>query len=103
MATSDTNIISVRTRKETDVIGEMQIPADALYGIHSARARTNFPASSPFYQEWYRALGAVKLACYRTCRKYNRALAAKLGGRSLPFDMIDEMGSLDPEDNTEKK
>lgn len=32
-------------RTETDLIGEMQIPADALYGIQTARAQENFRIS----------------------------------------------------------
>lgn len=77
-------------RTEKDVIGEIQIPTDALYGIHSVRARDNFPAPSPFHFEWYRALGAVKLACYRTCRRYSDALFEKFGHRNMPFVIIEE-------------
>ena len=32
-------------RTERDGLGEMLIEKDALYGIHSARARDNFPVS----------------------------------------------------------
>jgi hypothetical protein len=32
-----------RTRIETDSLGEMEIPADADYGIQTARAVENFP------------------------------------------------------------
>ncbi len=61
-------------RTEKDHLGEVSIPAGALYGIHSFRARENFPAQVPFPEEWYRATGTVKLACYRTLRKLNKAL-----------------------------
>lgn len=30
-------------RTEKDFLGTMEIPEDALYGIHSVRARENFP------------------------------------------------------------
>jgi len=56
-------------RVEKDFLGELSIPNDALYGIHSCRARENFPGSDQFPIEWYRATGIVKLACYHTVRK----------------------------------
>jgi aspartate ammonia-lyase len=61
-------------RTEKDQLGEVSIPAGALYGVHSFRARENFPAQIPFPVEWYRATGTVKLACYRTFRKLIKAL-----------------------------
>jgi aspartate ammonia-lyase len=54
-------------RKEHDLLGEKLIPADALWGIHTARAMENFPlAGRPVHRELVRAYGAVKLACART-------------------------------------
>lgn len=61
-------------RTEKDPLGEVSIPADALYGVHSYRARENFPVQIAFPEEWYRAAGTVKLACYRTIRKLRKAL-----------------------------
>ncbi len=61
-------------RTESDFLGEAAIPEEALYGIHSFRARQNFPAGDPFPQEWFRAGGSVKQACYRTIGKYREAL-----------------------------
>ena len=34
-----------RTRTETDSLGSLEIPADAYWGIHTARALENFPIS----------------------------------------------------------
>ena len=62
-------------RTEKDFIGEISIPADALYGIHSVRARDNFNNQVSFPEEWFRATGSVKLAGYRTVRKLLKALA----------------------------
>ncbi|MGO3321036.1 MAG: aspartate ammonia-lyase, partial [Microbacterium gubbeenense] len=31
------------TRTETDSLGSMEIPADAYWGVHTARADANFP------------------------------------------------------------
>lgn len=62
------------TRTETDYLGSMQLPADALYGIHSARAKENFPDTTPFHIEWYQAMGLVKQACYLTYADMVQAL-----------------------------
>jgi aspartate ammonia-lyase len=54
-------------RTETDLLGSKQIPADVLWGIHTARALENFPISGkPVYPELIKAFGAVKLACAET-------------------------------------
>lgn len=66
-------------RIEKDIIGEKEIPGEALYGIHSVRAKENFPADSPFHVEWYRAVGLTKLACYKTYIRFRDAAEAKYG------------------------
>ncbi len=54
-------------RTEKDMLGELRLPADALYGIHSARAAENFPlAKRPVNPALIHAFGAVKLACAQT-------------------------------------
>ncbi len=59
------------TRVEHDALGDVAVPADALWGVHTARSRANFDlAGRPVHPELVRAYGAVKLACART----NRAL-----------------------------
>jgi len=60
-------------RTEKDLLGELQLPEDALYGIHAARARDNFPDTIPFSQHWYRAMGEVKCACYETYEAFSKA------------------------------
>ena len=46
---------------------ERDVPADALYGIHTLRALENFPLSGrPVHPRLIHAYGAVKLACGRT-------------------------------------
>ena len=57
-------------RSEKDFIGIVDIPKDALYGIHSKRAQQNFPDTTPFHIEWYRAIGLVKKACYLTAKEF---------------------------------
>jgi fumarate hydratase class II len=52
-----------QTRTERDTMGEIQIPADALYGAQTQRAVENFPISGqPLPPELIHALGLVKLA-----------------------------------------
>lgn len=60
-------------RIEKDSLGEKEIPEDALYGIHSSRARENFPDNTPFPIEWYKAVGITKLACYNSYRNFRNA------------------------------
>ena len=64
-------------RREFDSIGEMEIPDEALYGIHAARARENFPDRTTFPVEWYKAIGYVKLACYQTVSGFKKAALTK--------------------------
>ena len=50
-------------RIERDSLGEMEVPADSLYGAQTRRAYENFPISGiRFSREFIRALGAIKLA-----------------------------------------
>ncbi|MFB3880600.1 MAG: aspartate ammonia-lyase [Armatimonadota bacterium] len=52
------------TRTEHDLLGTMEVPAGAYYGIHTARAAANFPISGlRTHQELIRALAVVKKAC----------------------------------------
>jgi aspartate ammonia-lyase len=56
-------------RKEHDLLGERDVPADALHGIHTERAIENFPlAGRPVHPELVKAFGIVKLACARVNR-----------------------------------
>ncbi|MEW6197683.1 MAG: class II fumarate hydratase [Planctomycetota bacterium] len=51
------------TRIERDTMGEMRVPADALYGASTQRAVLNFPISGyRFGRPFLRALGLIKYA-----------------------------------------
>jgi aspartate ammonia-lyase len=51
-------------RKESDLLGPRELPADALYGVHTLRALENFPlARRPVPPALIHAYAAVKLAC----------------------------------------
>jgi len=55
------------TRIERDSMGEMEVPADALYGASTQRAVLNFPISGqPLPRELIRALALVKGAAAQT-------------------------------------
>ena len=54
-------------RIERDSMGEMPVPADALYGASTMRAVLNFPISDlRFPRQFIRALGLIKLAAAQT-------------------------------------
>jgi len=53
-----------KTRIEKDSMGEMPVPADALYGASTARAVANFPiANRPLPPAMIHAFGHLKAAC----------------------------------------
>lgn len=53
-------------RIEQDLLGELEIAVDALYGVQTERARSNFNAAGrPVHQAMIVALAQVKLACAR--------------------------------------
>jgi fumarate hydratase class II len=54
----------MKTRAERDSMGELPVPAEALYGASTQRAVQNFPVSGrPMPEAFIRALGLVKFAC----------------------------------------
>jgi aspartate ammonia-lyase len=77
-------------RTESDFLGSRQVPVDELYGIHALRARENFPDTALFHEEWFRALGLVKQACYLTASSYFKALKQKYGEDLPPVKVIPE-------------
>lgn len=57
-----------KTRKEHDLIGYRDVPAEALWGVHTARAVENFPITGVaigHYRNLIKALGLVKAAAAR--------------------------------------
>jgi fumarate hydratase class II len=60
-------------RTERDTMGEMQVPADALYGASTARAIDNFPISHrPVPAEVIHAFGHLKAACAEANRQLEK-------------------------------
>jgi fumarate hydratase, class II len=67
-------------RIEKDSMGEMRVPANALYGAQTQRAVENFPISdSRFSREFVRAMGLIKLASARANMDL-RLLDPRIGG-----------------------
>ena len=61
-----------RTRSEHDLLGDGEVPADALWGIHTKRAVANFPITGVpvgHFPELVRALALVKQAAARANRR----------------------------------
>jgi len=55
-------------RTETDLLGEIKVPADAYYGAQAARGMENFQISGQYindYPDFMKAWGMIKLACAR--------------------------------------
>ncbi|WP_421918140.1 lyase family protein [Marinifilum sp.] len=77
-------------RIESDFIGERQIPKNALWGIHSLRAKENFPDNTAFHKEWYMAIGIVKQACYKTYLGFLTGINSKFPDQEFPFQLLDK-------------
>ena len=77
-------------RTETDFIGSVEIPDDALFGIHSLRAVHNFPDKTPFHSEWYQAVGTVKKACYIAYNRFADSVRLKHPEAKLPQPLIEK-------------
>lgn len=75
-------------RIETDFLGSLSLPADALYGIQSLRASQNFPHPDRFSLVWFRSMGWVKLACYQTAGKFYDAIETKYPEKKISFHRI---------------
>src|SRR5262245_66212607 len=57
-------------RTEKDSLGEMKVPAEALYGPQTQRAVENFPISGePMPARFIHALGTIKVAAARVNRE----------------------------------
>ena len=60
------------TRREHDLLGDRDVPADAYYGVHTLRAVENFPITGTpisIYPDLIAALASIKLAAARSNRE----------------------------------
>jgi aspartate ammonia-lyase len=68
------------TRREHDLLGDRDVPAEAYYGVHTLRAVENFPISGTpisIYPDLIAALASIKLAAAKSNRELG-LLDAKL-------------------------
>jgi aspartate ammonia-lyase len=75
------SITIAQTRTEKDLLGEKQIPANAYYGVQTARALENFQISgvkTNFYPDYVKAYAIVKLAAARANTEVGRMKKEKL-------------------------
>ncbi len=83
VAESDTRPAPVATRTEKDLLGEKQVPADAYYGVQTARALENFQISNVkmnTYPEFVEAFAIVKLAAARANTRVGKMKRDRLAG-----------------------
>jgi aspartate ammonia-lyase len=62
---------SMSTRREHDLLGDRDVPAEAYYGVHTLRAVENFPITATpisIYPDLISALASIKLAAARSNR-----------------------------------
>lgn len=77
------NVFAQKTRTEHDLLGDKQIPADAYYGVQTARALENFQISGVVtkdYPDYVNAYAMVKLAAARANTEVGRMKPETLAG-----------------------
>ena len=88
-------LADVATRREHDMLGETDVPADAYWGVHTLRAVANFPitgVSIGHFPELIRALALVKQAAARANRRLGQLPAAKAEAIDRACDLIAKEG-----------
>ena len=85
----------VATRREHDLLGEREVPAEAYWGIHTLRAVENFPITGVpigHFPELVRALALVKQAAARANRRLKQLPAEKADAIDRACDLIAKDG-----------
>ncbi len=88
-------------RTEHDSMGELQVPADALWGAQTQRAVQNFPISGmPMPREFIRALGLIKAAAAQVNQDMGfldeeKAAAIKAAAGKVEAGKVDEHFPID--------
>ena len=77
-------------RTEQDYLGSIKIPKNALYGINAFRAKTNFPVSTKFSFQWFKAVGLTKKACYITYLEFKKAATESYNLNELPLKFLSD-------------
>ena len=81
----------VTTRREHDLLGEIDVPADAYWGVHTLRAVENFPITGVpvgHFPDLVRALALVKQAAARANGRLGHLPAQKATAIERACDLI---------------
>ena len=87
----------VATRREHDLLGEREVPAEVYWGIHTLRAVENFPITGipiGHFPELVRALALVKQAAARANRRLKQLPAEKADAIDRACDLIVKDGTF---------
>ena len=85
----------ITTRREHDLLGEIDVPADVYWGIHTLRAVENFPITGVpvgHFPEFVKALALVKQAAARANSRLGHLSAAKAQAIEQACDLIAKDG-----------
>src|SRR5579863_1604907 len=94
-ASQTIHLTCVPTRREHDLLGEADVPADAYWGVHTLRAVENFPITGVpigHFPDLVRALALVKKAAARANRRLGSLPASKAEAIEKACDAIIEEG-----------
>ncbi|MGQ0443706.1 MAG: lyase family protein, partial [Beijerinckiaceae bacterium] len=83
------------TRREHDLLGEREVPAEAYWGIHTLRAVENFPITGipiGHFPELIRSLALVKQAAARANRRLKQLAPEKSRAIDRACDLIAKDG-----------
>ena len=90
-------------RTERDSLGEMQVPADALYGAQTQRAVENFPISGQrFGRRFIQALGLIKKSAAETNLELGN-LDERIADTEAQVEAAEELIEAQPEEPEESK
>jgi aspartate ammonia-lyase len=88
-------LTDIATRREHDMLGEVDVPADAYWGVHTLRAVANFPitgVSIGHFPELVKALALVKQAAARANRRLGQLSPIKADAIDRACDRIAKEG-----------
>ena len=98
--TRTVELARVETRREHDLLGEVDVPVTAYWGVHTKRAVENFPitgVSVGHYPEFVTALALVKQAAARANRRLGFLDPVKAGLIDRACDLIAKQGRFHTE------
>lgn len=88
----------MKTRTETDLLGDLEVPIDAYYGVQTLRAIENFNISTSKlcdHREFISALGAVKVAAAQANLELGLLKDEKVAGAIIEAATEVMVGALD--------